>query len=115
MRRARKPVNSRAQGLGWNSSPGEDLLLHDAPAPWPAFIEAGEIAFFPEIPDDSLKVVVASLNAGDVLGWELLTGRVLGAFDAGTTCRSRLFIPSPAARGLGALAATAQMRVSSIM
>ncbi len=74
--------------------PGEVLLSRNKPAPYLGFIESGEVELLIRPAGRERPVRVASIGAGQIVGWEPLVGESRSTFEAQTVTHTRLFVVS---------------------
>ena len=72
--------------------PGEVLLSRNEAAPDLGFIESGEVEFVIRPAGQERPLRVASIGAGQIVGWEPLVGELRSTFEAQTVTHSRLFV-----------------------
>ncbi len=72
--------------------PGEVLLSRNEPAPYLGFIESGEVELLIRPAGRERPVRVASIGAGQIVGWEPLVGELRSTFEAQTVTHTRLFV-----------------------
>ena len=74
--------------------PGEQLLSRNEPAPYLGFVESGEAELLIRPAGRERPVRVASIGAGQIVGWEPLVGELRSTFETQTVRHTRLFVIS---------------------